>query len=96
MMLEYGVGPEALSAYDAALCGPVSELVLRNRNAGPFGLLDIVDARCGGTFDDIDAVIPPEERAAFMADYKAAAGFAIETLNAAPPTIPAGARVTNA
>jgi 2-polyprenyl-6-methoxyphenol hydroxylase-like FAD-dependent oxidoreductase len=48
MMLAHGVGPEALSAYDAALCGPVSELVLRNRNAGPFGLLDIVDARCGG------------------------------------------------
>jgi 2-polyprenyl-6-methoxyphenol hydroxylase-like FAD-dependent oxidoreductase len=96
MMLEYGVGPEAFSAYDAALCGPVSELVLRNRNAGPFGLLDIVDSRCGGVFDDIDAVIPPEDRAAFMADYKAAAGFAIDRLNAAPPTIPAGARVTNA
>jgi len=28
-----------------------------------------------------------------MAGYKAAAGFAIETLNAAAPTIPAGARV---
>jgi 2-polyprenyl-6-methoxyphenol hydroxylase-like FAD-dependent oxidoreductase len=96
MMLEYGVGPEAFSAYDAALCGPVSELVLRNRNAGPFGLLDIVDSRCGGVFDDIDAVIPPEDRTAFMADYKAAAGFAIDRLNAAPPTIPAGARVTNA
>ena len=38
-------------------------------------------------------MIPPDERSAFMADYKAAAGFAIETLNTAPPTIPAGARV---
>ncbi len=27
-----------------------------------------------------------------MARYKAAAGYAIETLNAAPPTIAAGAR----
>jgi len=27
-----------------------------------------------------------------MAGYKAAAGFAIESLNAAPPTISAGAR----
>jgi hypothetical protein len=96
MMLAHGVGPEALSAYDAALCGPVSELVLRNRNAGPFGLLDIVDARCGGVFDDIDDVIPPAERAAFIADYKAAAGFAIDRLNAAPPTIPPGARVVHA
>ena len=28
-----------------------------------------------------------------MSRYKAAAGFAMETLNAAPPIIPAGARV---
>lgn len=88
-----GVSAEALAAYDEKLCGPVGQLVLRNRGAGPFGLLNIVDERCGGTFDDIDAVIPAEERAAFMAGYKAAAGFAIETLNAAPPIIPAGARV---
>ena len=35
----------------------------------------------------------PEERAAFMAGYKAAAGFAIDQLNKAPPTIAPGARV---
>jgi 5-methylphenazine-1-carboxylate 1-monooxygenase len=38
-------------------------------------------------------VIPPTERTEFMAGYKAAAGFAIEKLNAAPQTIPIGARV---
>jgi hypothetical protein len=53
----------------------VSELVLRNRNAGPFGLLDIVDDALRRVFDDIDDVIPPAERAAFIADYKAAAGL---------------------
>ena len=84
---------QALAAYDAKLCGPISQLVLRNRGAGPFGLLNMVDERCGGTFDNIDDVIPPEERAEFMAGYKAAAGFAIETLNKAPPTIPPGAKV---
>ena len=36
------------------------------------------------------------ERAEFMAGYKAAAGFAIEKLNTAPPTIPEGARVRTA
>ena len=95
-MLDHGATPAALAAYDAQLCRPVSDLILRNRGAGPFGLLDLVDQRCGGTFDDIDAVIPAEERAAFMAGYKAAAGFAIETLNAAPRTIPEGARVAPA
>jgi 2-polyprenyl-6-methoxyphenol hydroxylase-like FAD-dependent oxidoreductase len=89
-ILEHGPTPEALKAYDAKLCGPMSELVLRNRGAGPFGLLNIVDERCGGEFDDIDAVVPAEERARFMAGYKKAAGFAVETLNNTPPTIAAG------
>jgi 2-polyprenyl-6-methoxyphenol hydroxylase-like FAD-dependent oxidoreductase len=92
MMIEHGATPEALAAYDAKLCGPISQLILRNRGAGPFGLLNLVDERCGGTFNNIDDVIPPKERAEFMAGYKSAAGFAIETLNKAPPTIAPGAR----
>jgi 2-polyprenyl-6-methoxyphenol hydroxylase-like FAD-dependent oxidoreductase len=92
-MLEHGVTPAALAAYDAQLCGPISQLILRNRGAGPFGLLNMVDARCGGTFDNIDDVIPAQERADFMAGYKAAAGFAIEKLNSAASTIPPRARV---
>lgn len=92
-MLREGVSAAALQAYEAQLCGPVSQLVLRNRGAGPFGLLNLVDKRCGGRFEDIDAVVPPAERIAFMAAYKSAAGFAMEQLNSAPPTIPAGARV---
>jgi len=91
-LVEHGVTPEALAAYDDKLCGPISQLILRNRGSGPFGLLNIVDERCGGTFANIDDVIPPEERAEFMAGYKAAAGFAIEKLNEAPQTVPNGAR----
>jgi 5-methylphenazine-1-carboxylate 1-monooxygenase len=92
-MLEHGVTPAALAAFDAKFCGPVSQLVLRNRGAGPFGLLNIVDERCGGTFDNIDDVVPPTERNEFMAKYKAAAGFAIDQLNHAPPTLAPGTRV---
>ncbi len=92
-MLEHGVTPRALSAFDAQLCAPISAVVLRNRGAGPFGLLNLLDERCGGVFDAIDDVIPPAEREAFMSRYKAAAGFATEKLNAAPPTIAAGARI---
>ena len=92
-MIEHGVTPDALKAYDDKLCGPISQVVLRNRGAGPFGLLNMVDERCGGTFDNIDDVIPSDERAAFMAGYKSAAGFAVEALNKAPRTIAEGARV---
>jgi 2-polyprenyl-6-methoxyphenol hydroxylase-like FAD-dependent oxidoreductase len=92
-MVEHGITQDALAGYDAKLCGPISQLILRNRGAGPFGLLNIVDERCGGTFDNIDDVIPTKERTEFMAGYKAAAGFAVENLNKAPPIIPNGSRV---
>ena len=91
-MIEHGVTPAALAAYDEKLCGPISQLILRNRGAGPFGLLKLVDERCGGTFENIDDVIPPAERSDFMAGYRAAAGFAVEQLNKASRTIPVGAR----
>ena len=94
LFLQHGVGPAALAAFDAQMCAPVSEVVLRNRGAGPFGLLNIVNDRCGGVFDDIDEVIPAAEREEFMARYKAAAGFARDTLNAAPPTIAPDARIS--
>lgn len=92
-LLAQGIGPAALQRYDQQLCADISALVLRNRGAGPFGLLGLVDERCGGQFDDIEQVIPAAEREAYMARYKAAAGFAIEALNAAPPTIAPGARM---
>jgi hypothetical protein len=92
-MLEHGVTAAALAAYDARLCNEISSLVLRNRGAGPFGLLNLLDERCGGVFDDIDAVIPPQERDEFMSRYKAAAGFAIDRLNSSPSIIAPSARL---
>jgi len=92
-LVTHGVTPQALQAYDQKLCADISALVLRNRGSGPFGMLGLVDERCGGVFDDINAVIPQAERDEFMARYKQAAGFAIEALNSAPPTIAPGARV---
>lgn len=93
MLLQHGVNAQALQAYDEKMCPEISPVILRNRGAGPFGLLNLLDDRCGGVFDDIDAVIPKTERDEFMHRYKLAAGFAAERLNAAPSTIPAGARI---
>ena len=92
-MIRHGVTGDALRAYDEELCDEISALVMRNRGAGPFGLLNLLDERCGSVFDNIDDVIPPTERDDFMSRYKAAAGFAKEKLNAAPPIIAPGERV---
>ena len=91
--LEFGVNPDALAAYNAELRDPISSLVLRNRDAGPFGLLNMVNDRCGGDFDNIDDVVSEEERNDFMAKYKSAAGFARDALNNAPRLIAAGAKI---
>ena len=90
--LQYGINPTALSAYNSDLCEPISKLVLRNRGAGPFGLLKLLDERCGGIFEDVNTVIPTKEREEFMAEYKEAAGFSRDTLNKAGPTIQIGRR----
>ena len=95
-MLAHGVTPAALRDYDAKLCRDVSAVVLRNRGAGPFGLLNLLDERCGGVFEDIETVIPRAEREAFMRGYQAAAGFAMEKLNASPPVLAGGKRASSA
>jgi len=84
----HGVSETALQAYDDQLCDAISGVVLRNRGAGPFGILNIVDERCGSVFDDINEVMSKAEMESFMAGYKQAAGYAIESLNSAPSTIP--------
>jgi 2-polyprenyl-6-methoxyphenol hydroxylase-like FAD-dependent oxidoreductase len=91
-LLEHGVNADALQAYDETLRPQISPLILRNRGAGPFGLLNLLDERCGGVFDDIEKVIPKAERDEIMHGYKLAAGFAAERLNAAPSTIAPDAR----
>ena len=93
IMLEHGLTQATMAAYDAEMCGPVGGLALRNRGAGPFGLLAMVEERCGGEFSDIDDVVPARERAEFMLAYQKAAGFARDILNQAPRTIPEGAKV---
>ena len=92
-MVEYGVNATALNAYNEQLCEAVSAVVLRNRGAGPFAILNELDKRCGGLFDEIEAVFPEVERHEMMAGYKAAAGFAIEALNGAPEILATGATV---
>ncbi len=75
-------GRAFLEAYNAELCAPVSALILRNRGAGPFGLLNMVNDRCGGEFDDIEEVIPEGRavRSSWANTRPRAAGFARDTL----------------
>lgn len=92
-LVECGVGPAAAAAYEAAVRPGANAVIRANRGAGPDAVLQWVEDRCGGVFDDIEAVIPRAELAAHAAKYKKLAGFSIDELNALPPTIPPGARI---
>ncbi|WP_066556419.1 flavin-dependent oxidoreductase [Croceicoccus bisphenolivorans] len=96
LMLKHGVTTQSLRAYDDAYCDAIGKVALRNRGAGPFGLLRIVEDRCEGIFENIDDVISQEERQQFMLAYQKAAGFAKDQLNGSPHTIAPGVQVAEA
>ncbi|MBO9580412.1 MAG: flavin-dependent oxidoreductase [Sphingobium sp.] len=95
LMLDHGVSAAALRAFDEQMCEPIGAVAMRNRGAGPFGLLNMVEERSGGQFDNIDDVVPAAERSAFMLAYQQAAGFAKDRLHSAERTIPKGAVVSD-
>ncbi len=90
-LLEDGVTPKALNAYQAEVLPVANKLVLANRGSGPDAVMQMVEDLCGGKFHKVEDVIPLEKLAAHAAKYKTIAGFSIDELNALPPTIPQAA-----
>jgi hypothetical protein len=82
-----------LQIYEAEMRPKTSKVVLMNRVAGPDSILDVIEERCGGQFDDIEDVFPAAEMAEHARKYKLVAGFGIDESNRMPQTIPTGARV---
>jgi 2-polyprenyl-6-methoxyphenol hydroxylase-like FAD-dependent oxidoreductase len=92
-IITHGVTAAALQAFEDEVRPIATSVALANRSGnGPDGVLQRVEDLCGGDFDDINSVIPVTELAAHAEKYKALAGFSIETLNAKPSTIAAGAQ----
>ncbi len=93
-LLDHGVTPEALAAYEAEIRPLTTRVGLANRaGGGPDGILQRVEDLCGGRFGHIEEVISRADLAEHAARYKALAGFSIKALNANPRLIPAGARL---
>ena len=91
--LDQGVNVGALGQYEAEVLPVANKVIETNRGSGPDAVLQLVEDRCGGQFDDINDVIPQAELEAHAQKYKRIAGFAIEALNSAPPTIGQDERV---
>ncbi|MCC5999937.1 MAG: flavin-dependent oxidoreductase [Pararhodobacter sp.] len=93
VLLAHGLTPAALQAYEERMLPATTQVVLRNRVAGPDKILDIVEERCGGRFTHIDDVISQQELAEFAAGYKGVAGYGVDATNARPHTIAPGRRL---
>jgi 5-methylphenazine-1-carboxylate 1-monooxygenase len=72
----------ALTAYDAARRAATAEVVTMNRAGGPEVVVRMVEERAPDGFEDLESVMPYEERAAIAARYKRAAGFDVTNVNA--------------
>lgn len=92
-LIEHGIAPQALEAYEEEVRPATTRIVLTNRGSGPDAVLQFIEDRCSGSFDNIDDVTSPGELARHAAKYKSIAGFGVDALNALPRTIPEGAKV---
>lgn len=83
----HGATRAALLAYEAEM-RPRAEGILRaNRGKGPDAVMQMVEDRCGGLFDDIESVIPRTDLATHAEHYKRLSGFSVDVLNSQPPIL---------
>ncbi len=78
----------ALGAYEAARRPAMERLLQAHRAEGADVILDHLEARAPGGYDDLEAVLPWREREAVAAHYKKMAGFDPKVLNESPPLRP--------
>jgi 2-polyprenyl-6-methoxyphenol hydroxylase-like FAD-dependent oxidoreductase len=82
--------PEAaLAAYEAKRRPPMEGLLKAHRAEGADIILDILEERAPGGYDDIEKVLPYSEREEIALRYKKMAGFDLKKLNDSPPIAPA-------
>lgn len=81
ILLDHGVSQSALGTYDSNRRETVNAVVLANRGDGPDKILDIVAERAPNGFNDIETVMPLDERQGFADTYKKIAGMDIKGLN---------------
>jgi 5-methylphenazine-1-carboxylate 1-monooxygenase len=74
----------ALEAYEAERRPPTNRIVLANRGNGPDQVMQLAEERAPGGFDDLDAVIHPDELREIAQQYKMVAGFDKDELNQRP------------
>ena len=76
-----GINEKALLNYEKEMLPLTTKITLANRDSGPDALLQVVEDRCAGSFNDIQEIISQHELEAHSEKYKLVAGLNIEKLN---------------
>ncbi len=76
-----GLNETALLSYEKEMLPLTAKITLANRSSGPDALLQVVEDRCGGTFNNIQEIISQIELKNHSEKYKSVAGLNIERLN---------------
>lgn len=82
-----GITRAALLAYESERRPATNRLVLANRGNGPDQVMQIVEERCAGVFDDISDVLTRTELEETADQYKKFAGMQVDELNNRPNII---------
>jgi 2-polyprenyl-6-methoxyphenol hydroxylase-like FAD-dependent oxidoreductase len=72
---------QALWQYERERLPPTAQIVQMNRSGGPEGVIDAVEERAPDGFQNIDDVLPFEQRKAIVGGYASTAGFAQAQVN---------------
>ena len=86
-ILAHGPRPAALASYEAERRPATTDLVMLNRRNGPEQVMQLVEERAPGGFDNVTDVLSRQELEDIAANYKRVAGFQVEGLNAKPPIV---------
>ena len=76
-----GLNETALLSYEEEMLPLTAKITLANRSSGPDALLQVVEDRCAGTFNNIQEIISQSELKNHSEKYKSVAGLNIERLN---------------
>lgn len=79
---DHGVNEAALAEYEAERLPVTTRIVLANRSNGPDQVMELVEQRCNGAFDDVRQVLSEEELHDTARSYKALVGTDVDALNA--------------
>ncbi|MDA1237793.1 MAG: flavin-dependent oxidoreductase [Proteobacteria bacterium] len=83
-LIELGATEAAIIKFQERTLEGSNRIVLANRESGPDAILQVVEERCGGTFDTLDTVITRTELSEHSAKFKSLVGLSVEQFNKQP------------